>query len=208
MKFLANRSILTVILITSILFVGCSEKQVPAANTPAEAKPAAKAPVEIARAVVEPAKPAVKAEAKPIDPRKDPNHPLQKLFDEYFAAVSTSATIAQTRPIAEKIIASNDQMIMNDQMMMNGFAWDIMTKKNIDDAKRDYEIAVKVASIANTITKGKNSFILDTYAMALYKTGKYEEAVAAQQKALDLAPGCMRSQFRSRLETYKKGLAK
>jgi tetratricopeptide (TPR) repeat protein len=178
-----------------------------------------------------------KYEAKPIDPRKDPNHPLKKLFDEYFAAVSNSATIEQTRPIAEKIIESNNQI------MMNQFAWDIMTKKNIDDAKRDYEIAVKVASIANTITKGKNcpildtyamalyktgkyeeavkaasiattitkgknGPILDTYAMALYKTGKYEEAVAAQQKAVNLAPGCMRKLFSTRLAKYKKALAK
>jgi Tfp pilus assembly protein PilF len=203
MKFLAQRSILTIILISSIFFVGCSERQTPAANTRSEDKPAAKSAAEIAYVRAEPVIQVVKPVAKAIDVRKEPDSDAKKLFDEYFAAVSGLATIEQTRAIAEKIIASNDQM-----MMMNDFAWDIMMRKNIDDAKRDYEIAVKVASKANTITKGKNSFILDTYAMALYKTGKYEEALAAQQKAVNLAPGCVRSQYRSRLETYKKGLAK
>ena len=198
MKFSANRSTLTIILITSILFVGCSEKQAPASNTTSEEKPAAKAPAENVPATAEPAELVLKADAKPIDVKIDPKSEQKKLFDEYFAAVSSSATIEQTRPIAEKVIESNNHM------MISQFAWDIMTKKNIDDAKRDYEIAIKAAAIANTITKGKNSDILDTYAMALYKTGKIEEAIATQQKAFVLAPGCIRSELKTRLEIYKK----
>jgi tetratricopeptide (TPR) repeat protein len=198
MKFSANRSTLTIILITSILFVGCSKKQAPASNTTSEEKPAAKAPAENVPATAEPAKLVLKADAKGKDERKDPDGDLKKLFDEYFAAVSSSATIEQTRRIAEKVIESNNYV------MINQLAWDIMMEKNIDDAKRDYEIAIKAAAIANTIAKGKNGAILDTYAMALYKTGKIEEAIAAQQKAFDLAPGCMRSKFKARLEIYKK----
>ncbi len=198
MKFSANRSTFTIILITSILFVGCSKKQAPASNTPSEEKPAAKAPAENVPATAEPAELVLKADAKGKDERKEADGDLKKLFDEYFAAVSSSATIEQTRPIAEKVIESNNHL------MLNQFAWDIMMEKNIDDAKRDYEIAIKAAAKANTLTKGKDSGILDTYAMALYKTGKIEESIAAQQKAFDLAPGCMRSKFKARLEIYKK----
>jgi tetratricopeptide (TPR) repeat protein len=198
MKFSANRSTLTIILITSILFVGCSEKQAPALNTPSGEKPAARAGAENVPVTAEPAKLVLKADAKGKDERKDPDGDLKKLFDEYFAAVSSSATIEQTRPIAEKIIESNNYIMINE------LAWDIMMEKNIDDAKRDYEIAIKAAARANTITKGKDSGILDTYAMALYKTGKIEEAIATQQKALDLAPGCKRSGFKAQLEIYKK----
>lgn len=201
MKLLANRSILIIILASSILFVGCSEKPIPAANRPSEEKPAAKLPAEIAVAPAEP----VNLVIKP-DVRKEVESEVKKLYDEYFAAVSGSATIEEARPMAEKIIA------FNNQMMMNEFAWDIMMRKNIDDAKRDYEIAVKAASIANSIdgkclTKGTNPAILDTYAMALYKTGKIDQAVATQQKAVDLASSAtVQSQFTTRLEIYKKKL--
>ncbi len=127
---------------------------------------------------------------------------LEKLFKEYFTALSGGTSIEKTRPIAEKIIKSSDPMALNR------LAWDIMTLKDVDDAKRDFETALKAASNANTNTNGEDPSILDTYALALSKNGKLEEAIATQQKAVDLAADNERFQnnLRAQLEKFQESL--
>jgi hypothetical protein len=50
--------------------------------------------------------------------------------------------------------------------------------------------------------------ILDTYALALFQNDRVDEAVAAQQKAIDLAAGNERVQadMKTRLEQFKAAL--
>jgi thiol-disulfide isomerase/thioredoxin len=142
------------------------------------------------------------AYAKAKAEREAAERELHKLFQEYNGALLKGATIKETRPTAEKIIESNNPMALNR------LAWQILSMPTIDDANRDTEIALKAAAQANTETNGEDPMILDTYALALSKTGKLAEAVATQQKAVDLAAGNERMQddMKIRLEEFKAAL--
>jgi thiol-disulfide isomerase/thioredoxin len=142
------------------------------------------------------------AYAKAKAEREAAQRNIHTLYQDYNGAVLKGASIEETRPIAEKIIASNDPDALN------ALAWQILTMPGLDEAKRDTEIALKAATTANTQTHGENPMILDTYAMALFKNGKIGEAVDAQQKAIDLAAGNERMQadMMTRLEQFKEAL--
>ena len=142
------------------------------------------------------------AYAKAKAERQAAERALHILFQEYNGALIKGATIEETRPTAEKIIASNNPMVLN------ALAWQILSMPTIDDAKRDTEIALKAADKANTETNGEDPMILDTYALALFQNDRVAEAVAAQQKAIDLAAGNERMQedMKIRLEQFKAAL--
>jgi thiol-disulfide isomerase/thioredoxin len=53
-----------------------------------------------------------------------------------------------------------------------------------DPDPRIAKLALEAARRANELTKGKSYFILDTLAVALYRTGDYAEAAATEEKAL------------------------
>ena len=127
---------------------------------------------------------------------------LRKLFMEYFTAIQNGATIEESRPTAEKIIETNNPMALN------ALAWNILSQPDVDDAKRDMKTALKAATKANNESGGENPMILDTYALALSKTGKLAEAVAAQEKAVALADGNkqMQADMKIRLEKFKAAL--
>ncbi|MHC5101405.1 MAG: peroxiredoxin family protein, partial [Planctomycetota bacterium] len=142
------------------------------------------------------------AYAKAKAERQAAERALHKLFQEYNGALIKGATIEETRPTAEKIIESNNAKAMN------AMAWQILTMPTIDEANRDTEIALKAATTANTQTNGEDPTILDTYALALFQNDRVAEAVAAQQKAIDLAAGNERMQadMKTRLEQFKAAL--
>ena len=127
---------------------------------------------------------------------------VRKLFNEYIIAVKSGAEIEKTRPIAEKIIESNNTMALN------ALAMQIVSIKNVDDSRRDYKTALKAVTIANTETKGKDLETLNTYAMVLAKTGKLKEAIETTQKAVVLSEGNKHAldYFNKQLESYKKEL--
>jgi len=128
---------------------------------------------------------------------------VRQLFTEYFSARIAGSSNEETRAIAEKIFELNDPMILNE------LAWRIMTTNDVDETKRDYETALKAVSKANADTDSKNPSIMDTYAVALSKTGKLKEAIVIIQKALELAGDNerMKAYFNKQLEKYQKELA-
>ena len=93
-------------------------------------------------------------------------------------------------------------------MALNRLAWHILSMPGLDEARRDTEIALKAADKANTETKGEDPMVLDTYALALFQNDRVAEAVATQQKAIDLAAGNERMQddMKTRLEEFKAAL--
>ena len=142
------------------------------------------------------------AYAKAKAEKKAAEEELGKLFQKYVTDLSGGVGIEATRPTAEKIMESDNPMALN------ALAWQIMSIPNVDDANRDMETALKAATKANTETNGEDPMILDTYALALSKTGKLEEAIAAQEKAITLAAGNERMQadMKIRMEAMKKSL--
>lgn len=129
---------------------------------------------------------------------------LRKLYQEYITAVQGGATIEETRPTAETFIESAPPVALN------ALAWQIMSIRSVDDSNRDLEIALKAVTKANADTDGENPIILDTYAMALSKTGQLKEALAAAEKAVGLAADNERLQadMKVRLEALKELIEK
>jgi thiol-disulfide isomerase/thioredoxin len=135
-----------------------------------------------------------KAEAEAAEQR------LYALFQEYFTAFASGAPIDQTRPIAEKLIETENPEAMN------AMAWQILMQA--DKPNSDKSIALKAAEKANTLTNGENPMVLDTYALALFENGKVAEAVAAQEKAIVLTAGNeeLQADLKTRLEEFKAAL--
>ena len=136
--------------------------------------------------------------------RETASRKLGMLFYKYRTALIDGATIEETRPMAEEIIE------LSDPQTLNRLARRIILLPKVDDANRDLEMALKAATLANTGTNGKNPAILDTYALALSKTGKLAEAIAAQEKAITLSAGNekMQADMKIRLEALKESLGK
>lgn len=137
-----------------------------------------------------------KASAEELQLQKE----IDKLMNDYFASINygddsaASAAIAQN--IIEKAPASN----------LNSLSWTIMTR--VPEDKRDMEIALQAAAKANTLTQGKDPMILDTYALALFVNEQVDEAIAQQQKAVELSKGHeqLQSQLARQLEKYKNAM--
>ena len=139
-----------------------------------------------------------KAYAKEKAEREALEIKLKALFNDYFTALLSGESKDETRPIAEQIIE------IGHAAVLDGLAWQILSLK--DASLRDTEIAMKAVQKANDQTKGENPSVLDTYARALYLTGKVNEAVELQQKAVTLATDNeqMQAQLKKRLEQYKQ----
>jgi thiol-disulfide isomerase/thioredoxin len=116
---------------------------------------------------------------------------------EYFEVIKTDDP--------NKATTSVNTIIENgSSTLINAFAWRILTE--VEQTKQDLPIALKAATKANTMTEGKNAAILDTFALALFKNGKVEQAIEAQTEALKLAAGNeeMEKEFRSRLDEFTR----
>ncbi len=86
-----------------------------------------------------------------------------------------------------------------DADALNNFAWKILTEEGLK--KRDLELATRVAKTANDLTEGKNAPILDTYARAFFESGKIDEAITLQKKALEF---CDDENLKTELEATLK----
>ena len=91
----------------------------------------------------------------------------------------------------------------NNVQLQNALAWTLATAKSVDD--KGLAVARKIADRANTASNGKEPQILDTVARIQFMTGQTNEAVATEQKAIDLAPDEMKSYLKRFLDDYKAG---
>ncbi len=117
-------------------------------------------------------------------------------YKAYFETIKSGTMDAARATIDTRIDAAPADML-------NALAWQILTE--VDEAKRDKTLALRAAEKANTLTEGKQAAILDTYALALFQNGKTAEAVATQEKAIELAKGdeAMVADLKKRLEEFK-----
>lgn len=86
--------------------------------------------------------------------------------------------------------------------MLNNFAWSVFENCKDPDC-----IAAAMAWSKRSVeeTKEKEPMFLDTYANLLYKLGKKNEAIAMQQKAVDLLPADEKGDYQTTLDKMKKG---
>ena len=120
-----------------------------------------------------------------------------------FEALLNNGSYDEAYVIADEMTADS----WDDAMALNSIAWN-----NVDsmpEEHRNIEFALKVATRANTLTKGKDPMILDTLARVYWERGDIYKAIAWQTKAVqntkDGEP--MSDSIRATLDEYKATLA-
>lgn len=104
---------------------------------------------------------------------------------------------------AYKVMSDLSDSDPDNAMMQNQLAWTIVASPELE--KRDLALAEKIAERANKAAKGKDPNILDTLARAQFMNGKKSQAIATEQKAVDLADDETKATFEKFLASYKKG---
>ncbi len=124
-------------------------------------------------------------------------------FNDYYRAAAGGGDKEKLAALSEKLVASKSK---------NPETWNQMAATILDDEKitnRDFELAVKLAKASVDASAGKEPAALDTYAHALYASGKTAEAVKWEQKAVDAATGGdMRKELEASLKKYQDQAAK
>ena len=98
----------------------------------------------------------------------------------------------------------SDGALKNDDAGLNELAWFILDEEGIE--KRDFDLALKIAERANTISGGKDPAILDTLARAHFEKGNLTKAVELERLALEGAVGPMKAGIEEALAKYEKAL--
>ena len=106
---------------------------------------------------------------------------LQQLSVEYWERLVEGKKDDDTRKIGKELLG----LVKANAEVSSNIAWAVLT----DDALkyRDLEFARAAAKAAYDLTKGSHPQIIDTYALALFESGKVNEAITLQKKAVSLA---------------------
>ena len=119
-----------------------------------------------------------------------------ELFEKYTAAVGENGDKEKAAALAKQL----GELNLKDARALNEFAWAILTDENIK--QRDLPLATKLAKAAVDASAAKNPATLDTYARALFDSGKIADAVDYQKKAI---AACEDDSLKGELEaTLKK----
>ena len=126
-----------------------------------------------------------------------------KLLEDYFGVVTQGKNTPAARKLGEDIIRDGG----NNPDLLNQFAWLILTSRAVQD--RDLDLALKAGKAAFDASEGKDVSIIDTYARALFDTGKHEEAIRLQEKAIALCKEPeMKASLEDTLDRYRLEAAK
>jgi thiol-disulfide isomerase/thioredoxin len=123
---------------------------------------------------------------------------MQKLARTYFEAITS-----ETKSDHKKMSAELAPKLKGQPEMANNVAWAILTNDSIKE--RDTEFALRVAKQAVEDTNWKAAHIIDTYARALFDSGKKQEAIEAQEKAVAVAQEGHKEEIERTLKSYKEG---
>jgi len=103
------------------------------------------------------------------------------VLESYMEAVGEKGDPAKAAELAKKVEA----LEIKNASLLNEIAWNILTEDAVKH--RDVKLALTLAKRAVDASEGKEAGIIDTYARALFDSGKVAEAIAEQQKAITLA---------------------
>ena len=106
---------------------------------------------------------------------------LNQTFRDYYMAASGRGSADQLAGLGKKLgeVATTNAAILNE------WAWTLLTDERVKT--RDYALAAKLAKAAVDASGGKEAGVLDTYARALFDSGKTAEGIEWQKKAVAAA---------------------
>lgn len=106
---------------------------------------------------------------------------LNQVFANYYYAVTGRRGADKLADYAKELSETKTK----NAKALNDWAWTILTDENIKT--RDLELATKLAKAGVDASEGKEPAVLDTYARALFDSGKVKEAIEQQTKAINAA---------------------
>ena len=126
----------------------------------------------------------------------------QEVFQKYAQTVGADGDPAKAADLAKQL----GDLQLKDGATLNEFAWAILTDESIK--QRNLPLATKLAKAALDASDGKEAGILDTYARALFDSGKVADAVEYQKKAVAAcADDSMKSDLETSLKKYQAAAA-
>ena len=124
---------------------------------------------------------------------------VEEQIQKYFELAASGKDEAAAKKLGDSILAD----AAKDANQLNDFAWKILTEEGLK--YRDMELAMRVAKAAFDLCEGKEAHIVDTYARALFDTGKVADALKFQKKAVELCQDeNMRPELEETLKRYEK----
>lgn len=103
------------------------------------------------------------------------------VLQSYMEAVAENGDATKAAELAKKVEA----LELKNPQLLNEIAWMILTSEDVKH--RDLGLATKLAKAGVEASGGKECAVLDTYAKALFDSGKVTEAIEQQQKAVNAA---------------------
>ncbi len=126
----------------------------------------------------------------------------EEKIQKYFELATAGKDEAETKKVGDSVLAA----AKDDANVLNDFAWKILTDEGI--AKRDLDLAMRTAKAAFDKSEGKEAHIVDTYARALFDTGKIADAITWQKKAIELCQDDnLKNELEETLKRYEKKAA-
>ena len=104
---------------------------------------------------------------------------------------------------AYKFLSQTSDAHLQDAALQNRIAWAIASREGM--AQRDLILAEKIADRAVIASNGKDANVLDTLARVQFLNGKQSEAIATQQKAVEIAASDVKAGLRTSLASYQAG---
>jgi hypothetical protein len=101
-----------------------------------------------------------------------------RLFGEYYRIVTGRGDAAKLPELTQKLGETQGRSAQD----LNEWAWIILTDERVKT--RDFALAAQLSKAAIESTQEKNAGFLDTYARALFFSGKTAEAIDWQKKAI------------------------
>ena len=124
---------------------------------------------------------------------------LNKVAREYYGAVTGTSPGSDPKSLGEQLAAK----VKGRPEAGNNLAWAILTDAEVKD--RDIPLALQLAHQAGEDSHWKEPHIIDTYARALFDSGKKKEAVDYAEKALAAATPETRDHYENALKAYREG---
>ncbi len=97
-----------------------------------------------------------------------------------------------------------EKQLKDEHEALNALAWSILDEGEIE--KRDFDLALAMASRASELTKGLDPAVLDTLALAYHKKGNSKKALEVQKKAIEIASEDMKEPLSERLKVYEEAV--
>lgn len=123
---------------------------------------------------------------------------VSKAFRDYMMEATTSAREDKLAVLGKRL----EGLESKNHQMLNQIAWILLTDENVK--KRDVALATRIAKAAYDACEGKDASVVDTYARALFDSGKVDDAIREQKKAIELCTDDeMRQELENNLRTYQ-----